>query len=131
MSGGSSRHSLETTLRHFTTLSVGDVIPVHYNDTVFEIEIVELRPADAVVVIETDMEVEFFVPPEMLRPAPTPVPEPPEPERQPWLDALPHGVRTRSVAFSQLIREGRVAGVVGARDQSNSSVFQGKGRSLE
>ena len=123
---------LETALRSFATVTVGDVIPITYNDVVYEVEIIELKPSNAVGVIETDMEVEFYVPPELLR-SPEPVGEVvgnAEPGEEPWLNALPRGVRTTSAAFNLMIREGRVAGVVGSHDK-HGKVFQGKGRLLE
>ncbi|KAH0482833.1 MAG: uncharacterized protein KVP18_003807 [Porospora cf. gigantea A] len=124
---------LETALRSFATVTVGDVIPITYNDVVYEVEIIELKPSNAVGVIETDMEVEFYVPPELLRspePVVSEVADNGEPSAEPWLNALSRGVRTTSTAFNLMIREGRVAGVVGSHD-NHGKVFQGKGRLLE
>jgi len=63
------RAVLENTLRNFATLTVGDNIMINYNDRNYEIEIVETRPAKAVSIIETDVNVDFappkdYVPPE-------------------------------------------------------------------
>lgn len=56
------RAVLETTLRGFSCLTVGDTIPIHYNDRVYQINIVESKPEDAISVIETDCNVDFAPP---------------------------------------------------------------------
>ena len=52
---------LEMALRNFSCLTVGDVIPVHYNDQVYQLNIIEVKPATyaAISIIETDIEVDF------------------------------------------------------------------------
>lgn len=54
--------SLETTLRYYSCLTVGDTIMVPYNDKKYYIDIVEAKPSPAVSVIETDCEVDFAPP---------------------------------------------------------------------
>eukprot|EP00793_Prasinoderma_coloniale_P000149 PRCOL_00005657-RA len=71
---------LETTLRNYSCLTLGDTICVHYNATKFYIDIKELKPAEAVTIIETDCEVDFappldYVPP-TAQPAQAPAPAP-------------------------------------------------------
>lgn len=56
------RAVLETTLRGFSCLTVGDTIPIYYNDRVYQINIIESKPADAISVIETDCNVDFAPP---------------------------------------------------------------------
>ena len=53
---------LETTLRGFSCLTVGDTIPIHYNSKVYQIDIVDAKPAEAISVIETDCNVDFAPP---------------------------------------------------------------------
>lgn len=53
---------LETTLRGFSCLTVGDTIPIHYNNKVYQIDIVDAKPAEAISVIETDCNVDFAPP---------------------------------------------------------------------
>lgn len=66
---------LETTLRNFTCLTVGDTILINYNSKGYHIDIVEARPQEGISIVETDCEVDFappldYVEPE--RPAPPP-----------------------------------------------------------
>ena len=72
------RAVLETTLRNFSCLSVGDTIPINYNNRQYFIDIVEAKPENAISVIETDCNVDFappldYVEPERVYPA-APVP---------------------------------------------------------
>ncbi|DBA92551.1 hypothetical protein WJX77_011470 [Trebouxia sp. C0004] len=72
---------LETTLRNFSCLTVGDQITINYNNRQYFIDIVEAKPQPAISVIETDCEVDFappldYVEPTRQEPAPAPVAEP-------------------------------------------------------
>lgn len=65
---------LETTLRNFSCLTVGDNIMVAYNNKKYYIDIIEAKPSSAISIIETDCEVDFAPPldykePEPVRPA--------------------------------------------------------------
>ena len=78
---------LETTLRNFSCLTVGDQITINYNNRQYFIDIVEAKPQPAISVIETDCEVDFappldYVEPERQQPAPAPVEEPTPGEQQ-------------------------------------------------
>ncbi|KAI5062989.1 hypothetical protein GOP47_0021536 [Adiantum capillus-veneris] len=53
---------LETTLRNFSCLTVGDNIMVAYNNKKYYIDIIEAKPSAAVSIIETDCEVDFAPP---------------------------------------------------------------------
>lgn len=64
------RAVLENALRFFATLTVGDNIVIQYNDKNFEIEIVKAKPAPAVSIIETDVEVDFDPPKDYVEPKP-------------------------------------------------------------
>lgn len=71
---------LETTLRNFSCLTVGDQITINYNNRQYFIDIVEAKPQAAISVIETDCEVDFappldYVEPTQQQPAPAPVEE--------------------------------------------------------
>lgn len=68
---------LETTLRNFSCLTVGDNIMVAYNNKKYYIDIIESKPANAISIIETDCEVDFAPPldykePERVTPPPVP-----------------------------------------------------------
>ncbi|GAB68513.1 ubiquitin fusion degradation protein, partial [Plasmodium cynomolgi strain B] len=59
---GSGLRGLETALRNYATLTIGDNIVIHYLGKTYEIKIVDLKPAFACTIIETDVEVEFEEP---------------------------------------------------------------------
>jgi ubiquitin fusion degradation protein 1 len=56
------RAMLEVELRKFACLTKGDIISVEYNEQVLQFEIMDLKPANAVTIIECDMNVEFDAP---------------------------------------------------------------------
>ncbi|EDQ89776.1 uncharacterized protein MONBRDRAFT_18846 [Monosiga brevicollis MX1] len=68
---------LENTLRKFSCLTVNDIIAINYNNKVYEIEVLEVKPENsdqAVSIVECDMQLEFAAPigykePERVRPA--------------------------------------------------------------
>mmetsp|Transcript_56784 Transcript_56784/g.166188 ORF Transcript_56784/g.166188 Transcript_56784/m.166188 type:complete len:319 (+) Transcript_56784:71-1027(+) len=62
------RAVLENSLRNFATLTVGDCIVIDYNQKKFEIEIVECRPANAISIIEADVNVDFAPPKDYKEP---------------------------------------------------------------
>lgn len=53
---------LEKTLRNYACLTKGDVIEIKFLDKCHDLEVVELKPANVVSIIETDMSVEFAEP---------------------------------------------------------------------
>jgi len=53
---------LESRLRNFACLSTGDVIAIQYNEKVYEMSVLETKPAQAVSVIECDLNVDFAPP---------------------------------------------------------------------
>lgn len=50
---------LENTLRNFACLTVEDIVAISYNKKIYELRVMELKPDNAVSIIETDMNVEF------------------------------------------------------------------------
>merc|ERR1719221_2055010 len=66
------RAVLENSLRNFATLTVGDNVVIDYNQKKYEIEIIECKPANAISIIEADVNVDFAPPKdykEEVRPA--------------------------------------------------------------
>ncbi|CAN8315214.1 unnamed protein product [Cochlearia groenlandica] len=53
---------LETTLRSYSCLTMGDTIMVPYNNKQYFINVIEAKPSPAVSIIETDCEVDFAPP---------------------------------------------------------------------
>lgn len=69
------RAVLETTLRNFSCLTVGDTIPINYNNKKYFIDIIEAKPGASISVIETDCNVDFAPPLDYVEP----VRQPPAP----------------------------------------------------
>jgi len=63
---------LETALRNFACLTKGDVLAINYVNRTYELLVLELKPADAVTIIECDMEVDFAPPVGYVEPKYTP-----------------------------------------------------------
>jgi ubiquitin fusion degradation protein 1 len=53
---------LETALRNFSCLTKGDTIAIQHGDDNYYLDIVEVKPGNAVSVVETDMNVDFAPP---------------------------------------------------------------------
>jgi len=53
---------LENELRHFACLSVGDELTIKYNNKNYELLVLELRPANAVKIVDCDVNVDFAPP---------------------------------------------------------------------
>ena len=53
---------LENALRNFACLTTDDVIAINYVDKNYEIRVLEVKPGNAVTIIECDMNVEFAAP---------------------------------------------------------------------
>jgi len=66
---------LETSLRNFATLTVGDVIVINYNQKKYYIDIIECKPSSAVSIIEADVNVDFAPPKDYREPERTPPPQ--------------------------------------------------------
>lgn len=62
---------LEATLRSFTCLTKGDTIAINYNDKIYYIDVLEVAPGDAIMIVETDVNVEFAAPADYVEPQPT------------------------------------------------------------
>merc|ERR1712187_315859 len=64
------RAVLENSLRNFATLTVGDNVVIDYNQRKYEIEIAECKPANAISIIEADVNVDFAPPKDYKEPEP-------------------------------------------------------------
>lgn len=53
---------LERAFRDFSTLTQGDIITFKYNDHLYDIFVMETKPAKGISIIETDLEVDFAAP---------------------------------------------------------------------
>ncbi|XP_072038007.1 ubiquitin recognition factor in ER-associated degradation protein 1-like isoform X2 [Amphiura filiformis] len=70
---------LENILRGFACLTKNDMIAIKYNDRIYELQVLETKPSDAVCIIECDMNVEFAPPVGYVEPG-RPRPQEQEPE---------------------------------------------------
>ncbi|KAI9270880.1 ubiquitin fusion degradation protein UFD1-domain-containing protein [Sporodiniella umbellata] len=70
------RAVLEKALRNFSTLTVDDVVQINYNDRVYEIKILEVKPLfeehSGISIVETDLEVDFAPPVGYVEPTKAP-----------------------------------------------------------
>jgi ubiquitin fusion degradation protein 1 len=63
------RAVLENTMRHFSALTCGDVVSIDYNDTIYQVLVLETKSSQAssdptaISIFETDLEVDFAPPP--------------------------------------------------------------------
>lgn len=62
---------LEKTLRTYSCLTVGDVLCIAFSNKKYYLDVLELRPQQAVSIIETDCEVDFAPPLDYVEPQPT------------------------------------------------------------
>lgn len=53
-------------MRNFSTLTVGDMVQINYNNKVYEIQVLEVKPHfedhQGISIVETDLEVDFAPP---------------------------------------------------------------------
>lgn len=59
---------LENCLRNFACLTTGDLVAIRYNNKIYELCVLETKPANAVTIIECDMNVEFAAPLDYVEP---------------------------------------------------------------
>ncbi|KAJ4461534.1 putative ubiquitin fusion degradation protein 1 [Paratrimastix pyriformis] len=59
------RAVLEYVLREYTAMTVGDILSISYNRRLYDIKVMDLRPAQAVSLFNTDVQVDFAPPPGM------------------------------------------------------------------
>ncbi|CAG8565416.1 16179_t:CDS:10, partial [Acaulospora colombiana] len=67
---------LENAFRNFSTLTRGDIIQINYNNKIYEILVLEVKPSsesvDGISIVETDLEVDFAPPVGYVEPSPQP-----------------------------------------------------------
>jgi ubiquitin fusion degradation protein 1 len=59
---------LESKLRSFACLTKDDVIGIEYNGQIYELKVLDTKPAEAVSIIECDMKVDFAAPVDYVSP---------------------------------------------------------------
>jgi len=125
---------LETAFRNFSCLTLGDVFTFSYNDTVYEIAVLEVKPAGekkAISVQETDLEVDFAPPigyQEPQRPSGTSTPGSiASTMHNKGGHIQPEGTMAQAINYSAIAPTSDTAAQGAARASSN---FQGGGNRL-
>jgi ubiquitin fusion degradation protein 1 len=122
------RAVLERALRYFSALTKGETIALHYNDKIYAINVLEVKPESAhggISIVETDINVDFAPPLDYVEPQ---KPEPPQPvpmsSTPPTTPAIGAGPGTGTPA-------GTGAGTAAAKPAEPAFVpFAGSGYSL-
>ncbi|KAG0097361.1 ubiquitin fusion degradation protein, partial [Podila epicladia] len=100
---------LENALRNFSTLTKGDNIEISYNDKIYGILVMEIKPEGlGISIVETDLEVDFAPPVGYQEPTPVP--------------------RSRPIMESKLRRE--VEERLATPDSAKKVPFEGQGQRL-
>lgn len=108
---------LENALRKFSTLTVGDIIEIDYNDAQYGIKVLEVKPESnnsSICVIETDLETDFAPPVGYVEPdykKPTPVATPIDPAA---VRSAGAGTMARKVDFANIVAQGSQTAYKGA-----------------
>eukprot|EP00915_Cephaloidophora_sp_WS-2016_P000985 GHVH01001302.1.p1 GENE.GHVH01001302.1~~GHVH01001302.1.p1 ORF type:complete len:290 (+),score=38.55 GHVH01001302.1:801-1670(+) len=132
---------LEMSMSRFSCLTVGELLPVKHDNTVYEIEVLELTPGPAVCIIECDLKVEFAPPKDWTEEDDHPrqfvadtTNDSASVDPMPWQKAIINGVRKYDHGFNRMVQEGRVPGVIKDMKLSESEyakkAFHGAGKSL-
>ncbi|ODQ65101.1 UFD1-domain-containing protein [Nadsonia fulvescens var. elongata DSM 6958] len=101
---------LENVLRNFSTLSVGDIFKFEYNDRIYPIKVLEVKPDidsyHSISVIETDLEVDFAPPVGYVEPTPSRAGTNPSSldTPQPSGVSTPAGTMANAIGFDDLAR---------------------------
>ncbi|KAG0678142.1 ubiquitin fusion degradation protein [Pichia californica] len=119
---------LENALRNFTTLTVGDIIELNYNNHIYQIKILEVKPESShggICVIETDLVTDFATPVGYVEPDYEKIKEENEKKKREAALSAPSlkgkGSMARQINYSDILK-----------DASNQATikFQGSGSKL-
>ncbi|KAG7195497.1 ubiquitin fusion degradation protein [Scheffersomyces spartinae] len=118
---------LENVLRKFSTLSVDDIIEINYNDSIFGIKVLEVKPESdlkGICVVETDLTTDFAPPVGYVEPEYTPQKKAPD-SNQPidpskFNKGSNAGTMAKSIQFAKLVSDGT----------SSSNMYGGSGQKL-
>lgn len=128
---------LENAFRGFSTLTRGDIFSFSYNDTIYDVAVLEVKPENdkhGVSVLETDVEVDFAAPLGYVEPSRTPASGASTPGRA-IKGGIPHGgllhnQRTMAQSINyEAIKPSATAAASGAR--AVSTHFLSGGNSLK
>lgn len=118
---------LENVLRKFSTLTVNDIIEINYNDSIFGIKVLEVKPENnlkGICVVETDLTTDFAPPVGYVEPEYTPQKKAPD-ANQPidpskFNRGISAGTMARSIQYAKLVTDG----------SSNAVRYGGSGKKL-
>ncbi|CAN6610706.1 ubiquitin fusion degradation protein 1 [Trichomonascus vanleenenianus] len=116
---------LENALRNFSALTVGDLFEINYNDKVYGIKVLEVKPetsTESICVVETDLEVDFAPPIGYVEPTPSKPPSSAASSIAPSRTAgTPVGTMANSIGYAKLAATSKA---------KESSAFGGGGQKL-
>ncbi|CEP64356.1 polyubiquitin-binding protein UFD1 LALA0_S11e02234g [Lachancea lanzarotensis] len=113
---------LENVLRKFSTLSVDDIIEINYNDHIYRIKVLEVKPdsnAKSICVIETDLVTDFAPPVGYVEPDYKALQKNERPKVDPSARGL--GPMSKRIDYAAAVNSG----------QLSESSFSGQGQSLK
>lgn len=116
---------LENVLRKFSTLTIGDIIEINYNDTIYGIKVLEVKPnqtSQGICVVETDLETDFappvgYVEPEYKPKASKNANTPLDPSK--FNKNAGAGTMAKSINYAKLVKEG-----------ATTNTYKGEGQKL-
>ncbi|KAG7662909.1 UFD1 [[Candida] subhashii] len=120
---------LENVLRKFSTLTVNDVIEVNYNDSIYGIKVLEVKPESSnqgICVVETDLETDFAPPVGYVEPEYKPT-QVNKPSSATPID--PSSV-SRAAGAATMAKSINYANIVAEASQANTHRFGGSGQKL-
>lgn len=115
---------LENALRNFSTLSFDDIIEINYNDAVYGIKVLEVKPeskSGGICVVETDLETEFAAPVGYVEPEYTPRPTNRETPSVAVSRGAGAGSMAKSIDYARKVAEG---------SEKAAQTFSGGGQKL-
>ncbi|KAK7202508.1 ubiquitin fusion degradation protein UFD1-domain-containing protein [Myxozyma melibiosi] len=116
---------LENALRNFTTLTVDDIFEIKYNNKIYRIRVLEIKPANktGISVVETDLEVDFAPPVGYVEPSRMNTPMSNNPSLLPTPDG--HSMATL-IGYADLVGASQSSASLPATQQSSGHRLSGR-----
>lgn len=82
---------VESSLAEHSCLTIGDIIPIKFNDRIFKLEVINTEPQSAVYIVDSNMQIDFSdMSPKLVFPDPM---DPPQTSLSPYYHFSPSGSR--------------------------------------
>lgn len=115
---------LENALRNYATLTIDDIFQISYNDKIYPIKVLEVKPvteSQSICVVETDLEVDFAPPLGYVEPTPTPSSAA---SRTATSTPTPLGSMASTIQYEKLIQDDKL------KNKTAFNPFSGGGQKL-